>query len=516
MDSSSSSRVLVFDFPQDDYDYLNSNNRSNGSSLNVTASTADSLNDSDTFNFGDFFSSNETPSVLTTDRYDVPVLYEDVSDMFYQHEDPFVIFLIIVYVIAFAVGFMGNMFVILVVLRHRHMRTLTNVFFLNLTIGDFMVTVICIPITLGNYVYLDWIYGDLMCKVTPFLQSTAVAVSVLSMLSISINRYFAIHIPLRAKILFSKTRVHLMLASIWALSVATSCPLLVVKTVTSYGIPGVYLARVCNEEWGQEKLKLVYNFITFFLLFACPLVLMSVLYFRISLALWSKDHELLLEGNGQAAKGPNDGDSYGNGPSSSSCCATVIYNAGTNNKVVQNNHQHHQYSCLSMQKQQISRNNKHRFRSPQIDRLLLQRRKTVRTLVLLVGLFAFSWFPYYVVNAWLDFNSNSSHAKAINNILYPLVQLLGLSNSSLNPILYCFLSNGFRRAFLNMCCRKKRIVLKRRGAAYGGLRRMSYTGAGTGCGGMAAGGRSGMLALTVRYRGGSEDSGVGSVETVLS
>ena len=51
----------------------------------------------------------------------------------------------------------GNMFVILVVLRHRHMRTLTNVFFLNLTIGDFMVTVICIPITLGNYVYM-WVW----------------------------------------------------------------------------------------------------------------------------------------------------------------------------------------------------------------------------------------------------------------------------------------------------------------------------------------------------------------------
>ena len=366
----------------------------------------------------------------------------------------------------------------------------------------------------------DWIYGELFCKVTPFLQSTAVAVSVLSMLSISINRYFAIHIPLRAKILFSKTRVHLMLTSIWALSIAASCPLLVVKTVTSYGIPGVYLARVCNEEWGREHVKLVYNFVIFFLLFVCPLVMMSALYTKISLALWSKDHELLMEGGklgktpdgGKAKKGSLNSNSYSNGGAS----AKLLHHNGHHQQQQQqqqHQQQHHSYHYLNLQQNAHSSN--HRFRSPQVDRLLLQRRKTVRTLVLLVGLFAFSWFPYYVVNAWLDFNSSSSHAGLINNVLYPLVQLLGLSNSSLNPILYCFLSNGFRRAFLNMCCRRNRIVLKRKGAAYGCGRTTSVGGAG--CAGTACNGRTGMLALTVRYRtGGSDDSGVGSVETVLS
>ena len=355
--------------------------------------------------------------------------------------------------------------------------------------------------------FRDWIYGELFCKVTPFLQSTAVGVSVLSMLSISINRYFAIHIPLRAKILFSKTRVHLMLASIWALSVAASCPLLVVKTVTSFGVPGIYVARACIEKWGTENLKVVYNFIIFLLLFVCPLVLMSVLYTKISMALWSKDHELLGEGKAQdKAKAKKLSTS---GPSS---------NGGANTKLLHHQQQQQHYSChyLNLQQQQNSHSNNHRFRSPQVDRLLLQRRKTVRTLVLLVGLFAFSWFPYYVVNMWLDFNPRSAHAGVVNDILNPLVQLLGLSNSSLNPILYCFLSNGFRRAFLNMCCRRNRIVLKRRGAAYGGGRYTTSNG-GVGCGGTAGSRGSGMLALTVRYRaGGSDDSGVGSVETVLS
>ncbi|CAG5115747.1 unnamed protein product [Candidula unifasciata] len=292
------------------------------------------------------------------------------------------------------------------------MRTLTNVFFLNLTIGDFMVTCICIPVTLGSSVYSDWIFGEVLCKVTPFLQSTAVAVSVFSMLSISINRYFAIHIPLRAKILFSKSRVHVMLASIWILSFGTSSPLLLVKTVTSFGVPEVYIARSCMENWGSELLRHVYSVVIFLMLFLFPLIVISILYLKISVALWSKNADL-----------------YDN-------------------------------------------NRKPTFMSPQVDRLLLQRRKTVRTLVLLVFLFACSWLPYYVVNAWLDFNVRGDH-----------VGLVGLSNSSVNPILYCFLSKGFRRAFKNMCCRR---TARTRNS----------------------------IVMTVRYRC-SEDSGVGSVETVL-
>lgn len=250
------------------------------------------------------------------------------------------------------------------------------------------------------------------------------AVSVLSMLSISINRHFAIHEPLRAKILFSRSRVHVMLGATWLLSLATSSPLLAVRSLTSYGIPGVLVARACSEDWDSALLKHGYNLLAFLLLFLLPLTVMAGLYLKVSLALWSKNHELF------------------------------------------------DYKC------------KQTVKSAQLDRLLLQRRKTVRTLVLLVALFGCSWLPYYVVNAWLDFNLVSVHASLVNNVVYPLVQLLALSNSSVNPMVYCFLSSGFRRAFSNMCCRRKR-----------GTRRGTT--------------------LTLRYKC-SEDSGVGSVETVLS
>ncbi|XP_046554216.1 QRFP-like peptide receptor [Haliotis rubra] len=347
----------------------------------------------------------------------------DLEKDLYRHNEPFTIVLIIFFSITFLLGILGNMFVILVVAKHRSMRTLTNVFFLNLTIGDLLVVCICIPITLGNYVYRDWVYGEVFCKVTTFLQGTAVGVSVLSMLFISINRYFAIHIPLRAKMLFTKGKVILMLVSVWILSFGAVSPLLFVNVITTWGIPGLFESRVCEEKWNEIEDKQFYNLFMFIIQFLLPLAVMCGTYIKISLTLWKED--------------------------------VTLFDSASSGKA-------------------------------QADRILRQRRRTVRNLMFLVTLFGLSWLPYYIVNIWLDFNVESKHATSVLNYVYPVVQLLGISNSTLNPLCYCFLSKGFRRAMASMCYVKK-----------------TRTSQGT--------------TMIVRYKIPlSDDSGFESVETVLS
>ena len=58
---------------------------------------------------------------------------------------PMTISLMVLYSIAFILGITGNIFVIAVVVQYKHMRTLTNVFLVNLTVGDLLVVLICIP-----------------------------------------------------------------------------------------------------------------------------------------------------------------------------------------------------------------------------------------------------------------------------------------------------------------------------------------------------------------------------------
>lgn len=59
-------------------------------------------------------------------------------------------FLAIISIVIFFVGIVGNLLVIIVVAKNSHMRTITNIFIVNLAIGDFLVILICLPPTMIN------------------------------------------------------------------------------------------------------------------------------------------------------------------------------------------------------------------------------------------------------------------------------------------------------------------------------------------------------------------------------
>lgn len=91
--------------------------------------------------------------------------------------------------------------------------------------------------------------------------------------------------------------------------------------------------------------------------------------------------------------------------------------------------------------------------------------KVVKMLAVVVIMFAFSWMPLYVVNfvkiiSPQDNSSDSSEANQLENIVIPVAQWLGSSNSGMNPIIYCFFSRKFRYGFRDLLtCFKHRHVL---------------------------------------------------------
>ncbi|XP_050507684.1 cholecystokinin receptor type A-like [Diabrotica virgifera virgifera] len=50
------------------------------------------------------------------------------------------------------------------------MRTITNLFLLNLAISDLLLGVLCMPFTLIGALLRDFVFGSVMCKLLPFLQ----------------------------------------------------------------------------------------------------------------------------------------------------------------------------------------------------------------------------------------------------------------------------------------------------------------------------------------------------------
>ncbi|XP_014255525.1 cholecystokinin receptor type A-like [Cimex lectularius] len=74
------------------------------------------------------------------------------------------------YAVIFLLGIIGNILVILVLVRNRGMRTVTNVFLLNLAVSDLLLGVLCMPFTLIGSILQDFVFGPFMCRLIPFMQ----------------------------------------------------------------------------------------------------------------------------------------------------------------------------------------------------------------------------------------------------------------------------------------------------------------------------------------------------------
>lgn len=78
--------------------------------------------------------------------------------------------IIVLYVIVFVMGLVGNLLVCVSVLRNEYMRTVTNMFLVNLALADFLVILFCLPLTLIEDIRLTWYLGLITCKVAKYLQ----------------------------------------------------------------------------------------------------------------------------------------------------------------------------------------------------------------------------------------------------------------------------------------------------------------------------------------------------------
>lgn len=75
-------------------------------------------------------------------------------ELFYRHSMPMTAIYCVAYLLVFAVGLVGNFFVIAVVFRSPRMRTVTNFFIVNLAVADILVIIFCLPATLMSNIFV--------------------------------------------------------------------------------------------------------------------------------------------------------------------------------------------------------------------------------------------------------------------------------------------------------------------------------------------------------------------------
>lgn len=77
-----------------------------------------------------------------------------MPDVTYRHSGALTAMFCVAYLLVFAVGLVGNCFVIAVVYRSPRMRTVTNFFIVNLAVADILVIMFCLPATLASNIFV--------------------------------------------------------------------------------------------------------------------------------------------------------------------------------------------------------------------------------------------------------------------------------------------------------------------------------------------------------------------------
>ncbi|TNN31229.1 Alpha-1D adrenergic receptor [Liparis tanakae] len=169
------------------------------------------------------------------------------------------------------VAIVGNVLVILSVLRDRHLHTVTNLFIVNLALADLLLSGAVLPFSASLEVLGCWRFGRVFCDVWAAVDVLCCTASILSLCVISIDRYIGVKHCLEYPSIVTERRAARVLGLVWLLSAGVS-----VGPLLGWKEPPPVDERVCSitEEPG-------YALFSSLLSFYLPLSVILVMYFRV-------------------------------------------------------------------------------------------------------------------------------------------------------------------------------------------------------------------------------------------
>ncbi|TRY84002.1 hypothetical protein DNTS_013551, partial [Danionella cerebrum] len=104
----------------------------------------------------------------------------------------------VIYSVICAVGLTGNTAVIYVILKAPKMKTVTNMFILNLAIADDLFTLV-LPINIAEHLLHYWPFGDVLCKIILSIDHYNIFSSIYFLTVMSVDRYLVVLSTVRSK-----------------------------------------------------------------------------------------------------------------------------------------------------------------------------------------------------------------------------------------------------------------------------------------------------------------------------
>lgn len=193
----------------------------------------------------------------------------------------------ILYSIIIFVALVGNLLLIFIIKRRPETRSLTGFLFVNMAVADLLVALITMPVSLYTLytggVWATGIFGHVTCSLVFFTFHVTLEASILSLLMMSVDRYFAVAHPLRRFETFRKARV--LSVFIWLNAMIFSIPVAIVWRLVDWD--GSLLCGPKFDELGKFGLTGFYTYL-FILMYLVPLIIITILYTLICCTLWRR------------------------------------------------------------------------------------------------------------------------------------------------------------------------------------------------------------------------------------
>uniref|UniRef100_H3D5B2 Dopamine receptor D3 n=1 Tax=Tetraodon nigroviridis TaxID=99883 RepID=H3D5B2_TETNG len=393
----------------------------------------------------------------------------------------------------------GNVLVCLAVLRERSLQTTTNYLVVSLAVADLVASLV-----MPWAVYLEvvggaWLFSRIYCNIFVTLDVMMCTASILNLCAISIDRYTAVVMPVLYNTTHrSRKRVFLMIAVVWVLAFAVSCPLLFGFNTTESDDPMV--CSISNPDF------VIYSSVVSFYL---PFIITLLVYVRIYIFLRMRRKRIAF---GQASGKVQPGSAPSaetclqetpkakqdlspirikvqsvelSGPSRPSLLSGCLWRkrpktGPAENSVLppvdtQNCCSISHASCgrteLDLEQERGNRQQPHVRMSCEVKDLYNGRthtslrpayhphtlntrfrsmhareKKATQMLAIVLGVFLICWLPFFVTHIL------NTHCRTcyIPPGLYSAFTWLGYVNSALNPVIYTTFNIEFRRAFIRI------------------------------------------------------------------
>ncbi|XP_014271665.1 adipokinetic hormone/corazonin-related peptide receptor variant I [Halyomorpha halys] len=200
---------------------------------------------------------------------------------------------LVFYSILMIISAVGNISVLAILLkRMKHSRSRINMMLIHLAIADLLVTFILMPMEIVWAATVSWWFGDIACRAAAFFRTFGLYQSCFVLVSIGIDRYYAVLKPL--KLSAANRRGKFILICAWMASALCSLPQTIIFHVERHPNVTSYEQCITINSFSSYAQEFAYSFFGMLSMYLLPLIFIIYFYGSIFVEICkrSKDHHV--------------------------------------------------------------------------------------------------------------------------------------------------------------------------------------------------------------------------------